>query len=93
MEQINHDRFHPKSKADITKPNFNEFITTSEAAQMLGFPKVSVRIMVYRKKPASIRFGQSLLIPKNQWKNTSINYFSLCTAGLGRVFCTHIGPR
>jgi excisionase family DNA binding protein len=49
-------------------PDLNEFITTSEAAKMLGFTEVSVRNVVYKKKLASIRFGRSLLIPKKSAK-------------------------
>ena len=57
---------HQKSLSTITIPDLNQFMTTQEAARMLGFTEVSVRSIVYKKKLASIRFGQSMIIPKNQ---------------------------
>lgn len=63
---------------DITKttphdlesmPDLDEFMTTQEAAEKLGFSVVSVRNMVYQKKLEGIRFGRSLLIPKKAVKD------------------------
>lgn len=50
-------------------PDLNEFMTTQEAAEKLGFSVVSIRNMVYKKKLDSIRFGRSLLIPKKSVKD------------------------
>ncbi len=47
-----------------TMPDLNEFMTTQEAAKVLGFTVVSVRNLVYKKKLESTRFGRALLIPK-----------------------------
>lgn len=47
-----------------TMPDLAEFMTTEEAAKVLGFTVVSVRNLVYKKKLASIRFGRAILIPK-----------------------------
>ncbi len=45
-------------------PDLSEFMTTQEAAEVLGFTVASVRQMVYKNKLESIRVGRSLLIPK-----------------------------
>lgn len=52
----------------VIMPDLNEFMTTQEAAKILGFTVVSVRNMVYKKKLESIRFGRSLLIPRKAVK-------------------------
>ncbi len=52
------------SLAPSLMPDLNEFMTTQEAAEVLGFTVASVRQMVYKKKLESRRFGRSLLIPK-----------------------------
>ena len=49
-------------------PDLNEFMTTQEAAQKLGFTVASVRQMVFKKKLESVKFGRSLLIPKKAVK-------------------------
>jgi len=50
-------------------PDLEEFMTTEEAAEALGFNVVSVRNLVYKNKLESIRFGRSLLIPKKAVKD------------------------
>lgn len=49
-------------------PDLAEFMTTQEAAKVLGFTVASIRQLVYKKKLESIRFGRSLLIPKKAVK-------------------------
>jgi excisionase family DNA binding protein len=52
----------------IDMPDLEEFMTTEEAAEALGFNVVSVRNLVYKNKLESTRFGRSLLIPKKAVK-------------------------
>ncbi len=52
-----------------TMPDLNEFMTTQEAAKILGFTVASVRQMVFKKKLESMRFGRSILIPKKVVKD------------------------
>ena len=52
------------TKPKNAMPDFNDFFTTQEAANKLGFTVVSVRNLVYKKKLESLRFGRALLIPK-----------------------------
>lgn len=47
-----------------TMPDLSEFMTTKDAAKILGFHAESIRHLVYKNKLESIRFGRSLLIPK-----------------------------
>lgn len=49
-------------------PDINEFYSTEQAANVLGFTVASVRQLVYKKKIESRRFGRSLLIPKKSIK-------------------------
>lgn len=57
-------KFFSETPAFNLMPDLSEFMTTQEAAEVLGFTVASVRQMVYKKKLESIRFGRSLLIPK-----------------------------
>lgn len=57
---------HHKQK-DVM-PDLEDFYTSEQAAEVLGFTVVSVRNLVYKKKLESIRFGRSLLIPKKAVK-------------------------
>lgn len=57
-----------RTKNTKPMPDLNEFMTTQEAAKMLGFSVVSVRNMIYKKKLESIRFGRALLVPKKAVK-------------------------
>lgn len=57
------------TKAKIIMPDLNEFMTTQEAAKVLGFTVASVRQMVFKKKIESTRFGRSILIPKKAVKD------------------------
>lgn len=45
-------------------PDLSEFMTTEEAAQVLGFQVQSVRNMIYKKLLPCERFGRTLLIPR-----------------------------
>jgi excisionase family DNA binding protein len=45
-------------------PDLSEFMTSEEAAQVLGFTVQSVRNMVYKKLLPCERFGRALLIPR-----------------------------
>ena len=49
-------------------PDLAEFVTTDEAANILGYTVASIRQMVFKKKLESIRFGRSILIPKKAVK-------------------------
>jgi excisionase family DNA binding protein len=49
-------------------PNLHEFVTTEEAAEMLGFNSKSIRNMVYNGKIEYTRFGRSLLISRKSLK-------------------------
>jgi len=49
---------------NTTMPDLSEFMTTQQAAKILGFTVASVRQMVFKKKLESTRFGRSILIPK-----------------------------
>lgn len=51
-------------RKQFTMPDLDEFLTTKEAAQILGFTVASIRQLVYKKKLESTRFGRALLIPK-----------------------------
>ena len=52
----------------IIMPDLQEFITTKEAAELLGFNVQTIRNMVYAEKLDSIKFGRSLLISKKSVK-------------------------
>ena len=54
---------------DKTMPDLDEFMTTEEAAEKLGFTVVSVRNLIYKGKLESKRFGRALLIPKQAVKD------------------------
>ncbi len=59
---------HKERRFSITPqpmPDLAEFMTTEEAAEVLGFTVASVRQLVYKKKLDSIRVGRAILIPKN----------------------------
>ena len=43
-------------------PDLNEFMTTDEAAKVLGFTVESVRNLVYKNKLESRKFGRAVLI-------------------------------
>ena len=49
-------------------PDLAEFMTTEDAARVLGFHVQSIRHLVYKNKLEGIRFGRSLLIPKKAVK-------------------------
>jgi len=51
-----------------TMPDLSEFVTSEEAANILGYTVASIRQMVFKKKIESIRFGRSILIPKKAVK-------------------------
>jgi excisionase family DNA binding protein len=57
-----------RKSQSITMPDLTEFMTTEEAAKVLGYSVASVRQMVFKKKLESIRFGRSILIPKKAIK-------------------------
>jgi excisionase family DNA binding protein len=48
----------------IPMPDLEEFMTTKEAAEKLGFSVASIRDLVYKNKLECQHFGRSLLIPK-----------------------------
>jgi excisionase family DNA binding protein len=50
-------------------PNLDEFYTTDQAAEVLGYTVDSVRQMVFKKKIETIRFGRTILIPKKAVKD------------------------
>jgi excisionase family DNA binding protein len=50
-------------------PDLADFMTTEEAAKLLGFNVKSVRDLVYKGKLKSSRFGRSLLIPRDSVKD------------------------
>jgi len=52
----------------LAMPDLSEFMTTEQAAKVLGFTVASVRQLVYKGKLESTRFGRSLLIPKTAVK-------------------------
>ncbi len=54
---------------DLTMPDLEEFMTTQEAAEKLGFSVGSIRNMVYQNKLEGIRFGRSILIPRKAVKD------------------------
>jgi len=56
-------------KTELEMPDINEFLTTAEAAEKLGFNVASVRNLVYKNKLESLKFGRSLLIPKKAVKD------------------------
>ena len=60
-------------------PDLAEFMTTEEAAQVLGFTVASVRQLIYKKKLDSVRFGRSLLIPRN-----AVKEYKEKTAGMSK---------
>ncbi len=64
---------------DKTMPDLNEFMTTAEAAEKMGFTVASVRNLVYKNKLESMRFGRSLLIPKK-----AVNKYLEKTKGMGK---------
>ncbi len=56
-----------KRKNDLTSapmPDLSEYMTTDEAAEVLGFNVKSVRDLVYKGKLKSTHFGRSLLISR-----------------------------
>jgi excisionase family DNA binding protein len=48
----------------LTMPDLAEFMTTTEAAKVLGFNKTSIRNMVYNGTLECQRFGRSLLVSR-----------------------------
>jgi excisionase family DNA binding protein len=51
-------------ESDTTMPDLNEFMTTQEAADKLGFHVKSVQNMVKKKTLQGIRVGRDWLISK-----------------------------
>jgi excisionase family DNA binding protein len=60
-------------------PDLEEFMTTQEAAEKLGFTVASVRQLVYKNKLKSVKFGRSLLIPKK-----AVKEYQEKTAGMSK---------
>jgi excisionase family DNA binding protein len=60
-------------------PDLAEFMTTDEAAKMLGFNVKSIRNMVYSRTLEGIRFGRSLLISRK-----SVRDYLDKTAGMSK---------
>lgn len=53
----------------ITMPDLNEFMTTQEAAQKLGFNVRSIPYMVKSKTLDGVRFGRSWLVSRKSVKD------------------------
>lgn len=53
-----------KFQSAITMPDLNEFMTTQEAANKLGFNVRSIPYMVKSKTLDGVRFGRSWLVSK-----------------------------
>jgi excisionase family DNA binding protein len=60
-------------------PDLAEFMTTEEAAEILGFTVASVRQLIYKKKLESMRFGRALLIPR-----AAVKEYKEKTAGMSK---------
>jgi excisionase family DNA binding protein len=54
--------------SDNAMPDLDEFYTTEEAAEKMGFHVVSVRNLIYKNKLESIKVGTAVLIPKRAVK-------------------------
>jgi excisionase family DNA binding protein len=63
------DQSTSKKTVHVSMPDLQEFMTTKEAAEKLGFTVESVRNLVYKNKLASTRFGRSVLIPRKAVKD------------------------
>ena len=61
--------FTPKLELPLPMPDLADFMTTEEAAKLLGFNVKSVRDLVYKGKLKSAHFGRSLLIPRDSVKD------------------------
>ncbi len=61
--------FTHKLRVSVPMPDLADFITTEEAARLLGFNVKSVRDLVYKGKLKSSHFGRSLLIPRDSVKD------------------------
>jgi excisionase family DNA binding protein len=61
--------FTHKPKVPVPMPDLADFMTTKEAAKLLGFNVKSVRDLVYKGKLKSSHFGRSLLIPRDSVKD------------------------
>ena len=60
-------------------PDLTEFMTTEDAAKVLGFQVQSIRHLVYKNKLEGVRFGRSLLIPKK-----AVNEYLEKTMGMNK---------
>lgn len=58
-----------KLSTTITMPDLNEFMTTTEAAEKLGFNSRSIPYMVKNKTLEGVRFGRAWLVSKKSVKD------------------------
>jgi len=71
--------FNLKPKLPSLMPDLKDFMTTDEAADVLGFHIVTIRQMVQRGKLQSIKAGTALLISRR-----SLEQYKRDTAGMSK---------
>lgn len=68
-----------KYQSVTTMPDLNEFMTTQEAADKLGFHVKSIPLMVRNKTLEGVRFGRAWLVSKK-----SVKEYLDKTQGMGK---------